>query len=227
MNPKLQSYLVESYIACLSLCICPRDHFGPETYPLGKIGISLRDGKKRGLRNISGYFVFLNLEADTYSVRIETDYYFAKNFDVIIPSYSSPPGGFIPSDDEDVQLMDYKGVLVATVNLRPNPAYPFPGGSSLIRGIVYDAAANPVPDALVSVLGKPIANKTTKNGEFVLYFTELTGADIQKVNGRKFIKGNGSQEIRIQAEHPALGVSQPFPLQLEEGTTASGSIFYS
>jgi hypothetical protein len=227
MNPNLQSYLVESDIAYLSLCIWPRDHFVPETYPLGAIGISLNHEKKSAVRNISGYYIFLNLEADTYTVNVETDYYLTKEFDVIIPSYSSPPGGLIPSDDEDVQLMDYRGALVATVNLRPNPTYPFPGRSNLIRGIVYDAARTPVPDAVVSVLGKPIQNKTTKKGEFVLYFTELTVADIQKINGKKFIKGNGTPEIWMQADHPVLGVSPQYSLQLEEGTTASISIFYS
>ena len=226
MNLNVHHILVEKDITHLSLCVLPSDHFAPEIYPVGAIRTYLKKEKISGVMNISGYYTFLNLEDGNYTVRIETEFYLTKEFVVIVPSYGSPPGGAIYSDDEDVHLRDYNGVLVATVTLRPNSTYPFPGGSNLIRGIVYDATMNPVPNAVVSVLGKPIHNKTTERGEFVLYFTGLTVDNVIRIDGRKFVRGNGTQEIKIEADHPDFGVSPQFSLQLKEGTIASASIVY-
>lgn len=222
----MQHIWVEKDITHLSLSVLPGDHFVPETYPIGAIKIDLNETRIDGIKNNSGYHNFLDLEDGTYTVRIETDYYLTKEFEITIPGHGSPPGGAIYSDDEDVQLQDYQGVLVATVTLRPKPSYPFPGGSNLIRGIVYDSGINPLPDAVVRVVGKSIHTRTTENGEFALYFTRLTEYDVIKIGDKKFVKGNGTQEIKIEAEHPDSGISPQVSLELEEGTTTSTYIFY-
>lgn len=228
MSNNIDIFLVEEPTINLSLCILPQDHFFPQRYPLGNINIFLENEQLNGIRNYSGYYAFINLEDGEYTVRIESEYYHTKEFTVILPSLGSPPEGTIPSDDEDLALQDYNDVLVVTATVRPKPTYPFPSGSSLIRGIVFDGENNPLPDAIVSVVGNEIRNTTTEAGEFVLYFTQLTRDDvvinsegITLVNG-----GGGTEEIRIEANHPDLEVSPEFILELEEGTTASASIFY-
>jgi hypothetical protein len=227
MNHKLRHFRVEENSVQVSLAILPRDHFAPEDYPIGRIQIYLKGQQRPTVKNISGFYTFLNLANRTYTAGVKSQYYFPKEFEVTIPSFSSPPGGDILSDDEDNQLRDYHGVLVANISLKPNPAYPFPGSSSLVRGIVKDAVGNPVADAIVRVVGEPIHTRTTEKGEYVLYFTRLTIDDIVKINGQKFIKANGTQTIEIEASHPVLGISPSFSLQVEEGTTTTVNILYT
>ena len=228
MGIRIEQFFIGQDVINVSLSILPQDHFFPERYPLGNLNIFFKNEQLYGIRNYSGYYVFINLEDGEYTVRIESEYYHTKEFTVILPSDSSPPGGTIPSDDEDLALQDYNSVLVVTATLRPKTTYPFPSGSSLIRGIVFDGDNSPLSGATVSVVGKEIKNVTTEAGEFVLYFTKLTRDDVViNSEGKKLVKGgDGTQEIRIEADHPDLGVSPQFTLELEEGTTASASIFY-
>ena len=226
MTPKIQHYLVEKHITHLSLSVLPIDHFVPETYPIGDIKITIEKAKMNGIKNISGFYTFTNLEDGEYTVSVYTDYYLLKEFKIQIPSYGSPPGGWIYSEDEDIQLQDYRGVILATAALRPKPSYPFPAGSNLIRGIVYDPALNPVSHADVKMLDKSARTVTTEKGEFALYLNRLTQYDVIKIDGKKFVRGNGNQVIKIEAKHPDFGTSPQVSLELVEGTTTCASIYY-
>lgn len=226
MVHSIQTIFVERDITDLSLSVLPIDNFIPETYPIGAVKIDLKEEIIIGIKNYSGYYIFSNLKDGEYTIRIESEYYLSKEYKVTIPSYGSPPDGLIYSEDEDIKLYDYMGVIVATVDLRPNPSYPFPKSSNLIRGLVYKSANIPIHNAVVKVLGKSVQTLTTEKGEYVLYFSKLTQEDVIVLGDRKFIRGNGTQEIKIQAEHPDFGSSSPISLELEEGTTKSVNISY-
>lgn len=60
--------------------------------------------------------------------------------------------------------------LIIRVKLRPRPSYPFPSGTTLLRGTLRDTDGNPISGADVKVLGDTFKTVTMLNGEFVLYF---------------------------------------------------------
>ncbi len=221
MKNKAEHFLVEQDLLQVSIGVFPIDHAAVKNYPLGEVKVHLEDKEVRVIKNSSGYFVLVNLPDGPYRVYVEAEYYFSKDFMLQLP----PPAVPVAPVDE-VELQVYQGVLLALVTLHPKPTYPFLAGSSLIRGMVFDADENPVSGALVRVIGKPVQNLTTNNGEFVLYFQNLSEEDIILIDGKKFILGNGDENIRIEADHPVFGTSPTIITRLEEGTTVSARIDY-
>lgn len=70
--------------------------------------------------------------------------------------------------------------FIIRVKLRPNPSYPFPFGATLLRGTLRDSDGNPISGADAKVAGSALETKTSKNGDFVLYFPASQGdASIQ------------------------------------------------
>lgn len=62
--------------------------------------------------------------------------------------------------------------LPLEIVLKPKPSYPFPDNATLVRG--YASDTEPVKDAIVKVVGENLITITDKNGEFVLYFRDIT-----------------------------------------------------
>jgi hypothetical protein len=62
--------------------------------------------------------------------------------------------------------------LAAT--LQPSTAYPFPIGSTLVRGTVF-ANGNPLAEATVQTATEGQQYLTGNDGEFVLFFTQISG----------------------------------------------------
>ncbi|MBE9594102.1 MAG: hypothetical protein IMF19_11575, partial [Proteobacteria bacterium] len=140
--------------------------------PIGRVDVSLKDRKEKSVKNLSSYYLFLDLPVGTYTVQVKSDYYFDEDSDPITPSQLDPKNPIV-----------YK-------YLKPKPSYPFPPGATLIRGMVYDSAGKAVSDAKVKVRGKDVENKTTEEGEFVLYFGPLTEDEIIREDGKRFVKGD-------------------------------------
>jgi hypothetical protein len=67
------------------------------------------------------------------------------------------------------------------------------------------------------VRGKDVENKTTEEGEFVLYFGPLTEDEIIRVDGKRFVKGDSGKTLYLEAE----GVTEPKEFEAEEGKTTS------
>jgi hypothetical protein len=118
--------------------------------------------------------------------------------------------------EEDGKLKLYK--LVVNITLKPKPSYPFPPGTTLIRGKVYDSAEEAISGAKVRVRGKDVENKTTEEGEFVLYFGPLTEDEIIRVDGKRFVKGDGDKTLYLEVEYAGV---KPKELETEEGKTTS------
>jgi hypothetical protein len=102
-----------------------------------------------------GEYGFARLSSGDYELAAESPFFFA----AALPfSYDAAKG--------------YDGPTVAV--LEPAPAYPFPPGTTLLRGVVVDATEEPAKGASVSVVERPEFNSETDDtGEFVLFFKDL------------------------------------------------------
>jgi len=249
--------------------------------PIGGVEVSLKGRKEKPVKNLSSYYLFLDLpdDTDTYTVQVNSDYYFDEESDINLPrpvdfAFRSGSGG-AEHDSTEATLQDISGLrdrdvlefdnesdpperrmifldsdpttnkihwetdphggleydygedakirlpvpenLVIRMMLKPKPSYPFPPGATLIRGKVYDSAGEVVSDAKVKVKGKDVENKTTEEGEFVLYFEPLTEDEIITEGGKRFVKGDGDKIIHLEVD----GVTEPIELEAEEGKTTS------
>jgi hypothetical protein len=141
----VEEVLDQRIITRLSLALSLKDDFTKREEVLGSVKVTLPQPKLKATENPSGYHNFLDLANGTHSVRIESDYYLEEEIDLTVPSV--PP---------------------QVILLKPSPLYPFPHGTTLIRGGVRDSVGNPVPEA--EIKGDGLITRTTSKGEFVLYF---------------------------------------------------------
>lgn len=140
----------------LSLAIWLIDDFTKQA-PLGYVSLVIADGDSRAVQNLSGYYTVNDLIAGIHAVHIDADRYFPVDMHV------------------DTGALDPKNPVVEVV-LMPRSFYPFPANATLVRGIVANEV--PVPDALISVLGKTTVATTDEQGEFVLFFKNIKKEDI-------------------------------------------------
>ena len=189
---------LERHTTKLAFAISPLDDY-TKGKPIGGVDVSLKGRKEKPVKNISSYYLFLDLPDDSYTVQVRSDYYF----------------------DEELGTtaeLDPKNPVV-NVTLKPKPSYPFPLGATLIRGKVYDSGGEAVSGAKVRVKEKGVENKTTEKGEFVLYFGPLIEDEIIEVDGKRFVKGDEDKIIHLEVEYE--GVTKTLGLEVCEGKTIS------
>jgi hypothetical protein len=240
----IKKYSLERNITKLSFAISLLDDYS-KGKPIGRVDVSLKDRKEKPVKNLSSYYLFLDLSDGTYTVQVKSDYYFDEEGDISLPrpkdfAFRSGSGG-AEHDSTEAILEDISGLRdrdvlefdnesdpperrmifldsdPTTKLLKPKPSYPFPPGATLIRGKVYDSAGEAISGAKVRVRGKDVENKTTEEGEFVLYFGPLTEEEIIRVDGKRFVKGDDDKTLYLEAE----GVTEPKELEAEEGKTTS------
>ena len=167
--------------------------------PIGGVDVSLKDRKEKPVKNISSYYLFLDLPDDSYTVQVRSDYYFDEELDTTAELDAKNP--------------------VVNITLKPKPSYPFPPGATLIRGKVYASGGEAVSGAKVRVKEKGVENKTTEKGEFVLYFGPLIEDEIIEVDGKRFVKGDEDKIIHLEVEYE--GVTKTMGLEVGEGKAIS------
>ncbi len=149
----------------------------------------------------AGKYGFTGLETGTYELQVFPDYYLAAG---------EPPFRYDAAAGSSV--------LVKRV-LTPSPAYPFPPGATLLRGVVKDKDGAPVRGARVSVDARAVETATDVNGEFVLFFRKLKyegegkpDNDLCKVDGVYYVvaKGGSASEIELtlSAKKEAVGTGE-------------------
>jgi hypothetical protein len=184
---------------------------------IGGVRVLLQELAQEGRLTPSGYFLFVNIRHGLYTVRVAAEHYLDEEVALGVPA--SPPES-----------------PVVTILLHPRPSYPFPPGTTLVRGLVRDAADKPVADARVDIVGRNIANHSVHNGEFVLPFGALREQDVIRVNRKTFVKGNGDQNeltspptpptlLTVRATHPSHGTVTT-TTEVQEGTTAFVRLVY-
>lgn len=152
--------------------------------PTPEAAVYIRDSRYQAIRNLTGYYVFTRIPRyETFNIYVTCPGFF--------PQKRTLTAG-------DVALLDPKSPVVK-LTLEPMPSYPFPGGATLIRGMVRDGDGRPVPGARVETEGGTTGALTTHKGEFALFFTGITEDDILAENGNKWFTIAGKKEITLNA----------------------------
>jgi hypothetical protein len=150
----------------------------------------------------AGKYGFTGLAAGTYEISVVPNYYVGVGESPF--RYDGAAGS---------------SLLVKRV-LKPSPAYPFPPGATLVRGVVKDKDGAPVRGARVSVDAQAVVETATDaKGEFVLFFKKLKyegegkpDNDLVKVDGVYYViaKGGSASEIELtlSAKKEAVGTGE-------------------
>jgi hypothetical protein len=155
VKEKLTAYKMETITTKVSLAVWLIDDYTKKN-PYDDVKVTINNGEKKPIKNLSGYYIFVNLPEGTYTVNVESESYFSEKLPI------------------DTTGRDPKNPVI--INLKPKPSYLFPSDATLLRGLVKNAV--PVTGANVQVVGKQISNKTDEKGEFVLYFKEMEEENI-------------------------------------------------
>jgi hypothetical protein len=233
---------LERSFCSLSLAIQLFDCSAIDPRPSGKIEVSLKNSKRKAIRNPRGHFVYLELENGNYKVCVESDYYLKKEFIVPIPLMLSPPESEIDFGN-DVHLKGVKGAVFASVDLMPDVNYPFPSGATLVRGEVVKVIKQensppktiPVPEAIVHVSDLQFSPpeetelefQSNQKGQFILYVNKLTKKVIKEINGKKFNgqKFDNKRWLMLQSSHSDFGESRR-EVCVEDGKTTTVKLKY-
>jgi hypothetical protein len=160
-----------------SLVIILIDNF-TKKYPLGKVYVTMSGQTYKALKNPSGNYLFLNIPIKTYTPQIKSDFYIDQQHLVQL----------LPITKDNTE-QEKTAPIVKQIILEPKPNYPFPNGTTLIRGIVTNQEGKAVPNAKVTVAEKSMTISTTEKGEYVFYFKKLTSNDITiKKDNKRFLK---------------------------------------
>lgn len=160
-------------ISKLSIAVCLVDDFRPDGEVLGKVRVIIPELKLGAIKNPSGYYIFINIPDGSYTLQIKPEYYIDKEIpDVRLPSSDNP----------------------TEVKLIPSTLYPFPSGTTLLRGVVKDTGCNPVSDAEI-VVASVESTRTSERGEFVIYFP-VSREDASSIRVKVTPKGKSTKEVR-------------------------------
>ena len=168
----------------LSVAVSLVDDFTQKERVIGGVKVAIPALELVAIRNPSGYHNFLDLADGTHTVRIESECYLDEETDMVLPTVSP-----------------------RKIILKPSPLYPFPHGTTLIRGVVSDGGGNPVFG--VEIEGDGLTTATSSTGEFVLYFPA----------------SEPERDIHIQAKKGALTGSAD--KRIKKGETVSVTITIS
>ncbi|WP_440956076.1 hypothetical protein ACSAZK_03745 [Methanosarcina sp. Mfa9] len=138
--------------------------------PIGRIQVRIKETGKKVIENLSGYYCFTDLEVGNYNVNIRSDLYFPEERTVNTSSFPDPKNP------------------VLEIALKPSPVYPFPENATLLRGVVRDVinVDEPIRNARIKVTDKDVENVTDEQGNFVLYFSELSDEEEVNVEIQKY-----------------------------------------
>jgi hypothetical protein len=176
----------ETIETTLQFALLLRDGFADSGVLLGEV--SVVSGTIEGERKYpSGAFVFSGLHTGAQTLKVSssdaTPYYMAKDVTVQIPPAAPlwPAFPDITVADPNLPLGDPGQTAVfkaqrQAATLLPAAAYPFPEGTTLIRGTVRHGGQL-LPDATVVLVGSnDPAYITADDGQFVLFWKDAPGS---------------------------------------------------
>lgn len=184
----------------LSLAVRLRDDFTDQD-ARGAIAVTA-GGRHPASRNLSGYYLFLDLDAGPTTVDVASDQYLPATRAASLP------------------LPDPLDPVIEEI-LLPRWTYAFPAGTTRVTGVVKDAAAAGVAGAALSGVGRP--TRTDADGRFVAYFRALGEDDVQVVvsgaTRRRLVKaGDGTTTLELTIAHPAFHTRVVPVADLDEGS---------
>ncbi len=130
--------------------------------PQGNIRLILQDENfnivnVNAIKNLSGFYVFTDLEPGKYNVIVLSENYLDAQNEVITM--------------EDKQQ---KNINSVDIHLKPNSRYPFLNNTTLIRGTVYDKNGAGINKALVTIEEMNFTAYTDEKGQFLVYFNDFS-----------------------------------------------------
>jgi hypothetical protein len=190
------SVLLETLVTRVAAAIRLRDDLTGGG-ALGPVVI-VADGSRPALPNRSGYFRLFDLPAGTIQVAVATAYYLPEELSVTLPR----PDPLDP---------------VVERTLLPNRLYPFPPGTTLVRGVVTSAAGDPVAGAAIQGIGRP--TRSGADGRFVAYFRALSEDDVViGPDRRRLVKApDGTTDFVMSVSHASFHTSTVATSGIEEG----------
>lgn len=195
---------------------------------MGYPHVSLTEVDADAVQNSSGFHLFLDTEipddaiVDIDGGRRYLDERPPVSLDALTPL--RPPE----------EVGQQQSPLYQEIRLRPSPVYRFPPGATLLRGRVQDPAGDGVEGATLTILGldrTTETTETTRDGEFVLYFTDITADDVAVEDGDRLIQvDRDTPQVEVSHDPPGddtapLG-TDTVPLVAEEGVTRSYVLSY-
>jgi len=179
------AYLDEVISTNLSLAIWVTDDYtGKE--PIGDIKMKITDAHIKTIKNPSGYYCFNDLAPGSYTISIDSDYYFQEEVEIDVPPVSDSK----------------RKNPVVKISMKPRPSYPFPKNSTLVRGLL----SNGVPiEAEVKIIDEIPETMADDRGEFVLYFKEaVKGKNINI----QITKNNISKMVSTTTEGKPISIGE-------------------
>lgn len=168
----------------LTFAVLPRDGFAPQKGLTGGCQISLAGGEAAPVMNRSGHYCFVDLPAGDYTVVTSAKYYLDQEVAIA------------------TALLDPKSPAIA-IDLEPSLAYPFPPGTTLLKGRIVDPAGGVVSGAQVEIQSFGRRFVSDKHGMFLFYF-----------------KGLDQEEERIRLEVSKVGFRDKHRnVDIERGVT--------
>lgn len=195
----------ESIEIDLQFALLLRDGFADSDELVGDVAVT--GGPIQGQQKDStGAFLFYKLKPGLQSLAVrtgpDTPYYLAADIAVTVPVPPLPPPvPFLWPAFPDIRLADptlplgdpgQKPAYIAqrqAATLQPTTSYPFPEGTTLVRGSVSHGG-QPLADATVQQVGSnDPAYKTAGDGQFALYWKDAPGVP---------------QQVTLKVTHAAL-----------------------
>lgn len=160
-------------------------------------------------RETDATFLFLDLPPGAHTFEVRSPYYEPRDVALTLPRpdprWPAFPDVTLANEalplDTPAQPAAYRDQRALTT-LQPTVRYPFPGGTTLIRGIVRAGGAELV-GATVRRQGAAAGSRTDANGEYVLFFDDVAGS---------------SQTVTLEASHP-LHMTVAAPVGVVRGLT--------
>ena len=168
--------------------------------PIGRIDVFLKGRKEKPIKNLSSYYLFLDLPDDSYTVQVKSDYYFDEDSDPINPAERAPK-------------------KQVNVTLKPKPSYPFPPGATLIRGVVQNTDGHVVANARLTVkILTPEENKSAEIAPQVSAgVSSIRLAEIADINKEDVYMIKDSNKVQIEfcriADIPENPTIDPYNLE--------------
>jgi hypothetical protein len=180
------TYFDSSSQTKLSLAILPYDEFTGEITTM-KLAVSIKGIKNKAILNSSGYYLFFDMENDINAADENRLMIVVDSEDLFHPFEKQINLKEMIEND-----ITFQRNPVVEVRLIPNAAYPFPPGTTLVRGVVLDSESRkPIPNAEAHLEDRDLASTTDENGEFLFYFADLKANDIIQ----KQVQGQGSKKF--------------------------------
>ena len=192
--------ITERSLSRVSLAVRLLDDFSGRPSLIGATQVFITGSGRTAVQKSGGYYVFMDLTGTNVTIRIENTHYFPAEVAINIAG------------------LDPRNPVIART-MKPAGLYPFPAGTTLVRGVIRDPAGQAVQGAHVSVTGTAIANDSGNDGRFVLYWGPLDEDDISVVNHRRLVKVGNSTTINLTVTHPSFQ-----PADTSIGTVVEGEL---